>query len=98
MDKNEKWVELDTFSGSLHAELLRGLLEAQGCHVYLSQEGAGRSAYAVNVGPLSEVHLLVYEDELEQAKQILDDYYAGKFEEYGLGDTDGSNKALSEEE
>jgi len=86
MDKKEKWVELDTVSGSLQAELLRGLLEAQGVHVYLSQEGAGRSAYAVNVGPLSEVHLLVYEDELEQARQVLDDYYAGKFEDNGTNE------------
>ena len=84
MNKEEKWAELDTVSGSLQAELLQGLLEAQGIHVFLSQEGAGRSAYAVNVGPLGEVHIFVFEDELDQAKKILDDYYAGKYEDVTL--------------
>ena len=97
MNQEEKWVELDTVSGPLQAELLQGLLEAQGLHVFISQEGAGRSAYAVNVGPLGEVNILVFEDELDKAKQILQDYYAGKYENIELVDDNENESGESAE-
>ncbi len=75
-----KWEVLEIVAGDLQAELLRGLLEAQGIQVILNQEGAGR-ALGLNVGPLGEVEILVPTSQLESAKQILDDYYAGKFTE-----------------
>jgi hypothetical protein len=67
--------------GELEAEMLRGLLEAQGIPVILNQEGAGR-AYGLGVGPLGMVQILVPEDALPVARLVLDDYYAGKFEEF----------------
>ena len=76
----KKWAVLDEVGGTLNAELIKGLLEAQGVPVILSQEGAGHSVYAMNVGSLGQVQLLVPEDRLEEARQILEDYYAGKFE------------------
>jgi hypothetical protein len=75
----DSWVVAAEVFGELEAEILRGLLEAQEVPVILNQEGAGR-AYGINVGPLGMVQILVPESALENARQVLDDYYAGKFE------------------
>jgi hypothetical protein len=74
-----RWVGVESVSGELQAEILRGLLEAQGIPVMLSQEGAGR-AIGLNVGRLGEVEILVPEDWYQQALQVLADYHAGRFE------------------
>lgn len=74
-----QWVVLEAIAGELQAELLRGLLEAQGIPVQLSQEGAGR-AIGLSVGPLGEVDVLVPSDRLAEAQQVMADYYAGRFE------------------
>ena len=73
----EEWELLDTVSGSLQAELLKGMLEAEDISVILMQEGVGHSVYALNVGPLSEVQILVPADQLNRAKQVLDEFYRG---------------------
>ena len=75
----EKWELITNVSGELQADLLRNLLEAQGIKVFLNQEGAGR-AYGLTVGPMGEVQVLVPENQSQEARQIIDDYYAGKFE------------------
>ena len=75
----EKWDVLEEVSGELQGEILRGLLEAQGIPVWLSQEGAGR-AYGLGVGEMGRVQILVPSDKMETAKEVLVDYYAGKFE------------------
>ena len=87
---NEKWEIVHEVYGELQAELLRGLLEAQGIEVVLNQEGAGR-AYGINVGTLGQVQILVPSHAAAEARQILDDYYAGKFE-----NTDSSSPEASE--
>jgi len=74
-----KWELITTVSGELQADLLRNLLEVQGIKVFLSQEGAGR-AVGLTMGPMGEVQVLVPENQSEAARQIVDDYYAGKFE------------------
>jgi flagellar biosynthesis/type III secretory pathway M-ring protein FliF/YscJ len=84
----KKWAVLDEVGGTLNAELIKGLLEAQGVSVVLSQEGAGHYAYAMSVGSLGQVQILVPEDNLEEARQILADYYAGKFENQDFEDFD----------
>ena len=76
---NEQWEVVDSVSGDLNAEMLRGLLEAQGIPVMLSQEGAGR-AIGINVGALGEVEILVPTSSKSKAKQIIQEYYAGDFE------------------
>ena len=73
------WEVVQEVYGELQAELLRGLLEAQGISVILNQEGAGR-AYGINVGPLGQVQILVPSHSLQNARQVLEDYYAGRFE------------------
>ena len=39
---DDKWELITTVSGELQADLLRGLLEAEGIKVFLNQEGAGK--------------------------------------------------------
>lgn len=77
---SDKWVLLDKVNGSFKAEILKGLLEAQGIDTMLSQEGAAHYGYALTVGPMGEVEILVPSRELENARQVLADYEAGKFE------------------
>jgi hypothetical protein len=74
-----KWEVVTTVSGSLQADILRTLLESRDIEVFLNQDGAGR-VYGINVGPLGEVQILVPESQSQEAQQILNDYYAGKFE------------------
>jgi len=75
----EEWVLVDKVQGQLQGEILKGLLEAQGIRVWLIQEGAAH-AYAVAVGTLGLVEILVPTSEVEQAKQVLKAYYRGDFE------------------
>lgn len=79
----EDWVVIEETPGDLQAEILRGLLEAQGLQVWLNQEGAGR-AYGLSVSTLGTVQILVPSSQEAQAKQVLEDYYAGKFEDEAL--------------
>ena len=39
----EEWVLVDTTAGQLQAEIVRGLLEAQGIQVWLNQAGAAHA-------------------------------------------------------
>jgi hypothetical protein len=75
----EAWVLLDKVQGQLQAEILKGLLEAQGIMVWLNQEGAAR-AYAVEVGMLGMVEILVPSGVIDKARQVLEAYYRGDFE------------------
>ena len=59
--------------GTLEAEILRGLLESRGIPVVLSHESAG-TAIGLSVGPLGEVEILVPADQLEAAREILQQY------------------------
>lgn len=74
-----EWQVVDEVAGELQAEILRGLLEAHGIQVWLSKEGAGR-AYALGVGTLGRVEILVPSDSSQRARAVLDDYYAGNLE------------------
>ena len=76
---DEKWVVITKVSGELQAGLVRNLLEAQGIKVFLNQEGAGR-AVGLSVGPMGEVQILVPENQSEEARKIVDDYYAGNLD------------------
>ncbi len=80
--------------GELQAELLRGLLEAHGIQVVFFWEGAGR-AYGINVGPLGLVQIMVPAHTAPEARKILEEYYAGKFED--SGGTDGEERESEED-
>ena len=70
------WVVVETVTGSLNAEILRGLLQAQGIDVMLSQEGAGR-ALGLEVGPMGEVDILVSPENVQVARKLIDESYSG---------------------
>jgi hypothetical protein len=75
----QEWVLLEKVQGQFQAEILKGLLEAQGITVYLNQEGAAH-AYAVEVGTLGMVEILVPSGMIKDARQVLEAYYRGDFE------------------
>ena len=79
----EEWVLVDKVQGQLQAEIIKGLLEAQGIMVWLNPQGAAR-AYAVSVGTLGAVELLVPSSAAEHAKQVLAEYYRGEFDNIDL--------------
>src|SRR3990172_1295582 len=54
------------------AEILRGLLEAQGISVALSQEAAG-AGMPVDVGAFGQVEILVAAEQAARAREILDE-------------------------
>ncbi|NMC13447.1 MAG: DUF2007 domain-containing protein [Chloroflexi bacterium] len=84
-----KWERVETVSGDIYPELIRGLLESSGIPVILSQEGAGKSAYHFSVGPLSEVDIIVPSEFLDQAKELIDAFFAGKLENNNEEDDHG---------
>ena len=77
---SEQWVSVDQVDGTLQAEILRGLLTAQGITVRLLEESAA-AAIGLNMGPMAVVEILVPQAQEAQARQVLADYYAGKFED-----------------
>jgi len=72
---NYHWEIVDQVAGELQAELIRGILEAQDIEVVLSQEGVGH-VYAVNIGVIGRVQVLVPQKDSSRAKQILKQYYS----------------------
>jgi hypothetical protein len=74
---DEEIVVVETTSGMIEAEILRGLLQAKGITVWLLQESAGR-AIGLSVGPLGQVDLMVPADQAAEATKVLDDYHAGR--------------------
>jgi hypothetical protein len=80
-------VTVESVSGMLEAEILRGLLESSGIRVWLSHEAAG-TAIGIGIAPLGNVDIMVQERDLEQARQVLDDYQAGRLEVDDPGDDD----------
>lgn len=97
----EEWVLVDTVAGQLQAEVVRGLLEAQGIQVWLNQAGAAH-AYAMTVGSMGRVEILVPSSASEQAQQILDEYYEGNLDDMGLQGIENEppveDSALADEE
>jgi hypothetical protein len=75
---NSKWEVVAEVYGDLEAEIIRGLLQAEGIPVTLSKEGAGQ-AIGLQVGAMGEVQVLVPTDHVEKARGIVDDYFAGNF-------------------
>ena len=76
---NDELVLLEEVSGKAQGEALRGLIEAQGIEVMLSQEAAGQSTFPVTYGILGSVKLFVRQQDEERAREILAEYYAGDF-------------------
>jgi hypothetical protein len=76
----DEYVVVTTAAGTMQAEILRGLLESRDIPVVLRRESAG-AAVGLGIGPLGEVDVCVPEDSEDAARQVLDDYYAGRLED-----------------
>jgi hypothetical protein len=76
-----EWEVVSETAGSFNAEMLKGLLEAQGIPVLISQEGLGHSVYSLTVGPLGRVQVLVPVELADRARGVLNDIESGAFEE-----------------
>ena len=64
-----------------HAQVLRGLLEAQGIRVWLNQESAG-TAIGLNLPSiLGAVKIIVNDSSAERARTLIEAYYAGGLED-----------------
>lgn len=88
---DENWHVVEEVAGDLQAEILRGLLEAQGIQVLLSREGIAHFAFSLSVGPLSTVQILVPTSQVEAASEIVEDFRLGKFENSGEDYSDAVN-------
>ncbi|MGD8458548.1 MAG: DUF2007 domain-containing protein [Anaerolineales bacterium] len=75
---NHEWVKIEQAPDAVQAEVLRGLLEAQGFIVFVSREGY-ESAIGIVGYPSADIEILVPKYQAEEAKQTLRDYYEGKF-------------------
>lgn len=75
-------VRVASVNGSVEAEVLRGLLEAQGIEATLSHEAAGTS-FGLSVGPLGRVDILVKQTDEQAARDLIDEFRRGEIE----GDT-----------
>ncbi len=75
MDRKD--IVIGTTSGVFEAEILRSLLESRGIEARLSHE-ALTTIYGFGVGPLAEVEIMVPTDQANEARQILEDYYANR--------------------
>ncbi len=73
----QEWVLIGEVPGMLEAEILRGMLEANGIQVMLSHESAG-TAIGLAAGPLGWVKIRVPAVREAEARQLLDDYRSGK--------------------
>ena len=88
---DEEWILIDTVQGQFLAEMLRGLMEAQGIMVWMNSQGAAH-AYALSVGTMGAVELLVPTNSVDHARQILEAYYRGDFEDIELGESDSKEE------
>ena len=67
-----KWVKFWETSGSLSAEVIAGRLRSEGIPAWVWQQGAG-AAMGLIYGPMGRGHVMVPEDQLEDARQIMTD-------------------------
>jgi hypothetical protein len=79
---NTDLIAVEKVSDRLQAEILRGLLAANGVPALLSYESAG-PLEGVMLGPMAEVQLLVPAAQAEAARQLLADYHAGRLQQPG---------------
>jgi uncharacterized protein YpmB len=73
-----RWKKIEQLTDTIEAEVLKGLLEAQGFLVHVSRESY-QSVYGITSQSSVNIHLLVPDDQAEDAIGILRDFYDGKF-------------------
>jgi len=70
----EKWAVVHTTSGMTHANIIVGRLETEGIPTRLKYEAVG-AIYAITIDGLGQVDVLVPEEWLEIARNILSRSY-----------------------
>ncbi len=76
---DRQWKLVTSVHDPILAEILKGLLEAQGITVHIVREGY-QAAFGIANQPGVHIEILAPDDQVEEAKQIIDDFHAGKFE------------------
>jgi hypothetical protein len=76
---NPHWVLIQKFYDTIEAEIVRGLFEAQGIQVLLSQEGAAK-ALGVSVGAMGDTELMVPAEQEAPARELLRQFLSGELE------------------
>jgi hypothetical protein len=84
MMADEEIILVSTVHGQLEAEILKSLLESEGIHVLLSQEGAG-AVLGMTVGPMGAVDLLVRASQVAAANALLKAYASGELDDESAG-------------
>jgi hypothetical protein len=77
---NSKLIQIGVAQGITEAQIIKSLFKAYDIELILRTESAAQ-ALGMGVGPLAEVILLVYPEQLEQAETLLNDYYDGRLDE-----------------
>jgi hypothetical protein len=70
MPEDTKWAKFWETSGILPAEVIAGRLRAEGIPAWTWQQGAG-AAMGLTYGPLGRGHVMVPEEQLDQARRIM---------------------------
>jgi hypothetical protein len=73
-----KWALLTEVQGRLEADLLKTYFEAYCIEVELFQEAVGHHIYPVTVDGLGRVQLFVSKEQINEARQLLDEYTNAK--------------------
>lgn len=76
---DRKWELVAFVNNPIQAEILKGLLEAQGVMIHIVREGY-QAVYGIANQPSVRIELLAPNDQVAEARQIIEDYNAGKFE------------------
>lgn len=74
-------------AGNMQAEMLRGLLEAQGIPVMLSEESAARTI-GISLPGLGLVQLLVRAEDADAARKVMEDFESGALEKTEFPESD----------
>ncbi len=70
-EQSHDLVSVGTADGQVEAEIIKGLLAANGIDVWLSQESAG-SAIGLTVGPMGEVEIMVRAEHADEARALIE--------------------------
>jgi hypothetical protein len=73
-----KWELLTEVQGRLEADLLKSYFEAYGIEIELFQEAVGHHIYPVTINGLGRVQLFVSKEQVEEARQLLEEYINAK--------------------
>lgn len=76
---DRKWELVTAVHDPILAEILKGLLEAQGITVHIVREGY-QAAFGLANQPGTHIEILAPDDQVVEARQVIDDFNSGKFE------------------